>query len=77
MKMKGRKRNKLKKEMREIKMINYVNMKKVEKKKSLEDKEWAKENKSYGKTKNKKIWLVGGCVGNRKLGKDNIILVQV
>ena len=33
MKMKGRKRNKLKKEMREIKMINCVDMEKVEKKK--------------------------------------------
>ena len=60
--MKGRKRNKLKKEMREIKIVNCVNMEKVEKKKKgLEDKVWAEENKSDGKTKNKKPSLqVGG-----------------
>ena len=52
-------------------MINCVDMEKVEKKKKktekkkkkkgLEDKEWAEENKSDGKTKNKKPSLqVGG-----------------
>ena len=46
-------------------MINCVDMEKVEKKKTekkkkkkgLEDKEWAEENKSDGKTKNKKPGL--------------------
>ena len=46
-------------------MINCVDMEKVEKektekkkkKKGLEDKEWAEENKSDGKTKNKKPGL--------------------
>ena len=48
-------------------MINCVDMEKVEKKKKktekkkkkkgLEDKEWAEENKSDGKTKNKKPGL--------------------
>ena len=56
--MKQRKRNKLKKERGEIKMINCVDMEKVEKKKEnkkkcLEDKEWVEENKS-DENKNKK-----------------------
>ena len=54
--MKQRKRNKLKKEMGEIKKINCVDMEKVEKKKCLEDKEWVEENKS-DENKNKKLGL--------------------
>ena len=57
--MKQRRRNKLKKERGEIKMINYVDMIKVEKKKKkkgLEDKEWVEENKS-DENKNKKHGL--------------------
>ena len=52
--MKQRKRNKLKKEMGEIKKINCVDMEKVEKKKCLEDKEWVEENKS-DENKNKRL----------------------
>ena len=59
--MKQRKRNKLKKEMGEIKKINCVDMEKVEKKKCLEDKKWVEENKS-DENKNKRLacrWVNG------------------
>ena len=65
-KMKQRKRNKLKKEMGEIKKINCVDMEKVEKKKCLEDKEWVEENKS-DENKNKRLacrWVSGWEIEN-------------
>ena len=64
--MKQRKRNKLKKEMGEIKKINCVDMEKVEKKKCLEDKEWVEENKS-DENKNKRLacrWVSGWEIEN-------------
>ena len=62
--MKQRKRNKLKKERGEIKMIKLCGYgkgrgkkkKKKKKKKGLEDKEWVEENKS-DENKNKQLGL--------------------
>ena len=62
--MKQRKRNKLKKERGEIKMINCVDMVKVEEKKNVyKIRQWRRISQMKTKTK---VWPVGGVGGKWK-----------